>query len=60
MVIEKEGRIINFGLAYSFRPEATFDDTVKFTYWIMPSFTGNGLGTKLYEFLKKTVGKMVF
>jgi len=52
-VIVKEEKIIGFGLAYPFRTETTFAETVKFTYWIKPSFTRKGLGTKLYNILEE-------
>lgn len=42
-----EGEVIGFAVAYPFRAEATFADTVKFTYWLKPSFTGKGIGTLL-------------
>jgi L-amino acid N-acyltransferase YncA len=45
--------IIGFGLAYPFRPEKTFFNTVKFTYWFKPEWTGKGLGTNIYELLKQ-------
>lgn len=42
-----EGEVVGFAVAYPFRPEATFADTVKFTYWLKPSFTGKGVGSLL-------------
>jgi phosphinothricin acetyltransferase len=46
------GEVIGFAVAYPFRPEPTFADTVKFTYWLKPSFTGRGIGTMLYSQLE--------
>lgn len=42
-----DGAVAGFAIAYPFRPEATFADTVKFTYWLQPSLTGRGIGTML-------------
>ena len=42
-----DGAVVGFAVAYPFRPEAVFADTVKFTYWLKPSFTGQGIGTML-------------
>ena len=44
--------VVGFAVAYPFRPESTFADTVKFTYWLKPSFTGRGIGTLLYNQLE--------
>lgn len=44
-----DGEVIGFAVAYPFRPEETFADTVKFTYWLRPSFTGKGIGGQLYN-----------
>lgn len=44
--------VVGFAVAYPFRPEGTFADTVKFTYWVKPSFTGRGIGTMLYNQLE--------
>jgi L-amino acid N-acyltransferase YncA len=45
-------QVVGFAAAYPFRPEHTFIDTVKFTYWLQPSFTGKGIGTLLYNQLE--------
>lgn len=47
-VVESSGKVVGFGMAYPFRPENTFSNTVKFTYWIDTEFTGRGIGKKLY------------
>lgn len=44
--------VVGFAVAYPFRPETTFADTVKFTYWLSPSYTGRGIGTLLYNQLE--------
>ena len=46
------GEAIGFALAYPFRPEIAFASAIKFTYWIKPSFTGNGIGSTLYDFME--------
>lgn len=51
-VAEMGDEVVGFAVAYPFRPEATFADTVKFTYWLKPSFTGRGIGTMLYNQLE--------
>jgi phosphinothricin acetyltransferase len=50
---ETDGEVIGFGIAYPFRPEKTFIKTVKFTYWIKPPFTRNGIGSRIYHLLEK-------
>ena len=53
-IIQREDEIIGFGYAYyAYRPEKSFADTVKFTYWLKPEYTGQGLGKKLYSLLEK-------
>lgn len=56
-VAEIDKAVVGFGLAYPFRSEGTFSNTVKFTYWIKPAFTGQGLGTKIYEVIENDCQK---
>ncbi|MCF0069553.1 N-acetyltransferase family protein [Dyadobacter sp. CY261] len=51
-VIQRGGEVIGFGYAYHFRPESTFSQTVKLTYWLKDGFTRKGLGSKLYNILE--------
>jgi phosphinothricin acetyltransferase len=44
--------LIGFGYAYQFRPESTFSETVKLTYWLKEGFTRNGTGSQLYKILE--------
>jgi len=50
---EIEGKVIGFGMAYPFRSEGTFAGTAKFTYWLDPDFTGQGIGSELYDNLER-------
>lgn len=52
-VVEFKGNVIGFGYAYNFRPESTFSETVKLTYWLRDGFTRKGIGSKLYDVLEK-------
>jgi L-amino acid N-acyltransferase YncA len=56
-IAEIDKEIVGFGLAYPFRSERTFSNTVKFTYWIKPAFTGKGLGAKFYDILESSCQK---
>ncbi|GLU55538.1 GNAT family N-acetyltransferase [Dyadobacter frigoris] len=51
-VIQSEEKIIGFGYAYDFRPENTFSETVKLTYWLKSTCTGKGIGSKFYHILE--------
>lgn len=44
--------LIGFGYAYHFRPESTFSQTVKLTYWLKDGFTRKGIGSQLYNILE--------
>lgn len=44
--------LVGFGYAYNFRPESTFSQTVKLTYWLKDGFTRKGIGSKLYDILE--------
>lgn len=44
--------LVGFGYAYNFRPESTFSQTVKLTYWLKDGFTRKGIGSKLYNILE--------
>jgi len=52
-VVEFDGNVIGFGYAYNFRPESTFAETVKLTYWLKNGFTRKGIGGKLYDVLEQ-------
>lgn len=45
-------KIIGFGYAYQFRPESTFSQTVKLTYWLKEDYTRKRIGSKLYNMLE--------
>ena len=51
-VVQAGGEVIGFGYAYYFRPESTFAQTVKLTYWLKEGFTRRGLGSELYNMLE--------
>ena len=46
------GEVIGFGYAYHFRPESTFSQTIKLTYWLKEGYTRKGIGSKLYNMLE--------
>ena len=51
-VVLNDSELIGFGYAYHFRPESTFSQTVKLTYWLKAGFTGKGIGSTLYNMLE--------
>ncbi len=51
-VVVRDQQLIGFGYAYHFRPESTFSQTVKLTYWLKEGFTQKGIGSKLYTILE--------
>lgn len=51
-VVQSGREVIGFGYAYKFRPESTFSQTVKLTYWLKDGFTHKGIGSKLYNILE--------
>jgi L-amino acid N-acyltransferase len=44
--------LVGFGYAYHFRPESTFSQTVKLTYWLKDGYTRQGIGSQLYNILE--------
>lgn len=50
--------LIGFGYAYNFRPESTFSQTVKLTYWLKDGFTRKGIGSQLYNMLENELRKL--
>jgi L-amino acid N-acyltransferase YncA len=48
-VLERETRVIGFGLIKPVLPFPAFMATGMLTYFILPEFTGTGLGTRLLE-----------
>lgn len=44
--------VVGFGYAYNFRPESTFSQTAKLTYWLKNGYTRKGIGSKLYNLLE--------
>ena len=51
-VVLSGDELIGFGYAYNFRPESTFSQTVKLTYWLKDGFTRKGIGSQLYNLLE--------
>ena len=47
LIIEISWEVIGFGLIAPYRPYKNFDRTGVLTYFILPEYTGRGLGTKL-------------
>jgi L-amino acid N-acyltransferase YncA len=57
-VVQSGEEVIGFGYAYNFRPESTFSQTVKLTYWLKDGFTRKGLGSKLYNILESELRRL--
>ncbi len=51
LVIENEKQIIGFGYISKFKPFPNFDGTGLLTYFILPEFTGKGIGKNLFNTL---------
>ena len=49
LVLQKDKTIIGFGYICGFKPLPNFSHTGTLTYFIRPEFTGQGLGTKLFN-----------
>lgn len=47
LVLETQDKIIGFGLIQHYRPLNTLKHTGLLTYFILPQYTGQGLGTRL-------------
>lgn len=57
-VIESPGGVIGFGLLYKFHPSGTFKHTAEVGYFIMPDYTGKGLGVRLLNMLLSDAKKL--
>ncbi len=57
-VLEHESRIVGFGLIKPLLPFPAFMGTGTLTYFILPEFTGKGLGSRLLERLTAEAKKM--
>jgi L-amino acid N-acyltransferase YncA len=58
LVIQEEEKIIGFGYISNFKPFPNFNSTGLLTYFILPEYTGQGIGTTLFtELLSK--GKQI-
>lgn len=51
LVIEAESKIIGFGYISPYKPYPNFSRTGVLTYFILPEYTGKGLGTRLFNTL---------
>jgi len=51
LVIENDAseEIIGFGLLHRYHPADSFDQTAEVTYFILPEYTGHGLGQRLLD-----------
>ncbi|MFH6969841.1 GNAT family N-acetyltransferase [Flavobacterium sp. FlaQc-28] len=47
----KDDIVIGFGIAYPFRVENIFNNTVKLTYFLNPTYLRKGIGTKILNYL---------
>jgi L-amino acid N-acyltransferase len=57
-VVLSGDELIGFGYAYNFRPESTFSQTVKLTYWLKEGFTRKGIGSQLYNRLENRLREL--
>ena len=57
-VLEQESRVVGFGLIKPLLPFPAFMGTGMLTYFILPEFTGKGLGSRLLERLTAEAEKM--
>lgn len=57
-VLEHESRIVGFGLIKPLLPFPAFMGTGMLTYFILPEFTGKGLGSRLLKRLTAEAKKM--
>lgn len=54
LTLRDDDAIIGFGFIGSYKPLANFDHTGVLTYFILPDYTGAGLGTRmLHELLRR-------
>lgn len=49
LVLEKNNQVIGFGYISRYKPYSNFNRTGVLTYFILPEYTGAGLGTKLFN-----------
>lgn len=52
-VKDNHGNLIGFGLLRSHNPMPTFSQTAEITYFILPEYTGKGIGAKLLRHLEQ-------
>lgn len=57
LILEMADEIVGFGFIKPFREEATFAQTGVLTYFILPHYTGMGLGTRMLERLTEEAKK---
>lgn len=58
IVIENIDRVIGFGYISPYNQALTFNHVGMLTYFIMPGFTGMGLGSKMLKSLEKKAKEM--
>ncbi len=49
LVIEEKDKVIGFGYISNYKPYPNFSHTGVLTYFILPEYTGKGIGTKLFN-----------
>jgi phosphinothricin acetyltransferase len=49
LVVEMGNKMIGFGYISPFKPFPNFNNTGLLTYFILPGYTGKGVGTRLFE-----------
>ena len=58
LVIEKDGRIVGYAYAGTFKNRAAYDWSCEMTIYLDPEAGGKGLGRKLYEALETELKRM--
>ena len=48
-IVSEDEQVVGFALIHPMHPANTFKRTAEITYFILPEFTGRGLGTKLLQ-----------
>jgi phosphinothricin acetyltransferase len=58
LVVEARGKVIGFGFAKPYFPNRSFARTAVLTYFILPEFTGIGIGSSLFESIVAELKKL--
>ena len=50
-MVEDEGLVVGFASLRPYHPAATFRRTAVLTYFILPGYSGHGLGSRLFDLI---------